>query len=117
MNKKIMLLLSFCVVAIVFSIIGYFIGININGENKDKQIVKAAGIYNNKNWNNREATLILNENFTCQYPGGDNNCTWSIKVIEITIQLTPSTISDGKHSAILSDSGIVLHEHFFEKVG
>ena len=89
MKKKIILIFSHCIVAIIFCLIGFFIGNNANNEeNKNDLVNKAVGVYHNNNWNKREATLTLNEDFTCEYPDSSDTCEWSIGGKEITITLT-----------------------------
>ncbi|MBE6145065.1 MAG: hypothetical protein E7171_00425 [Firmicutes bacterium] len=117
MKKRVIIILSYFIVAILFCLIGFCIGINMDKNNNDKQIAEVVGIYHSDNWNNREDTLILNKDYTCKYPGNITVCSWSINGAEITIQLQPSKIDDGIHIATLVDNGIILHDHHFEKVG
>ena len=57
-----------------------------------KDIEKVVGIYHTNSWNNREATLQLENNLSCKYPSSKDTCTYEIKGDNITITLTSYTI-------------------------
>lgn len=81
---------------------------------QDIQIVRHVGIYHNYDWNNREATLTLNADGTCRYPGGTKG-TWEI--VDNTIVMTLSAqYGESLHIAYIVNNGVILHDHFFQKM-
>ena len=95
MNKKQKYIISVVIstlVVLVLILISIIIKIS-KDDNKDldknnKEIIKAIGVYHNNNWNNNEATLILNNDMTCKYPNSSDECKWTILGKQITITLT-----------------------------
>lgn len=54
----------------------------------ERLLLEFFGVYHNNNWNNNEATLILNNDMTCKYPNSSDECKWTILGKQITITLT-----------------------------
>ena len=118
MNKQAKTIISILLIIIVV-LIGLLI-YKTNGnksntlKNSDSEINKAIGIYHNNNWNSREATLTLNKDMTCNYPSTSDSCKWTIS--DTTIKITLSGNKENVHEAILTNNGIVLHDHLFTKL-
>lgn len=111
MNKQakiIIAVLSVVIVVLLFMLISTG---NINFISNNK----AVGVYHNNNWNNHEATLVLNKDMTCKYPTGATACKWTISDNTIKIILS-SEYGDSEHIATLTNNGIVLHDHLFIKL-
>ncbi len=115
----------------IFSIISFVVGFGLNEiiGNSTANEKDAVGIYHTNNWNNHEATLFLNEDGICKYPGGGEG-TWNIEkdIIEIklpnyklsvneygSLEKTEEVENYSFHTAYLVENGIMLHDHFFEK--
>ena len=103
------------IIAIVFTFIGYSIGIQSNNNlkvdsEKDTSII---GIYHSPSWNGREATLALNEDGTCKYPGyGTTEASWNqTDDGKIFIEL-----EGNKYEVTIVDNGVILHEKLFVKI-
>lgn len=129
--KKVKLTLSYVVVAIIFTIIGYIVGTHMAIENDpllENDIEKtesnitsevddntAVGVYHTTSWNGHEASLIINEDGTCEYPGAtEPNATWvqDDEFVIITLDNNP----DKTHEARLVNNGLLLHDALFVKL-
>lgn len=82
------------------------------------------GTYYNTDWNGRSATLVINEDGTCKYPTGSSG-TWQLKdnyiemnlgTVDYTGVYKGGTIQDDIHKATIMNNGVMLHDHFFEKM-
>lgn len=136
--KKNLIMLFFT--AIVFYLIGYNVCKYKNGLGANNKINSIVGIYYNSNWNGHDATLILNKDFSCQYPNTDELCSWSIDGNTInlllksyvynsnTVMLEFNTLEEcqrksrgecieivDSHILTVSENGISLHDHYFKK--
>ncbi len=140
--KKSNIIMICIIVALVSGIIGYIIGINIKSH--DNTYVsetanipspsaeeKVVGTYYSTTWNGREGVLTLYIDGTCDYPSGGKG-TWSVEDNTIHIDLDISSdmlefynktgqeggLVNGKnrHDAIIVNSGIILHDKFFQKM-
>lgn len=101
MNKQqkciIYTVISILVVLILILIV---VILKLNKED-NKEIIKGVGIYHNSNWNNNDATLILNDDMTCKYPNNSDDCKWAISNNKIIITLTYyMIINDGKEQIL-----------------
>ncbi len=78
-SKKLIRIITFITASLVAVILvaNYLIKNEKENSNKRK-ITKMVGIYSNYNWNNHEATFILNEDMTCKYPNSLQECTWEL---------------------------------------
>lgn len=139
MMKKINVVLICVIIALITGALGFFLGFYsrnffLNNRNKQNSI---AGTYHSTNWNGGEGVLILNDDGTCKYPTG-NDGTWYSREDKIyinldysdvindfynqfgeeynpTVENTPVT-KDDEYDAIIVDSGIILHNTFFQKM-
>ncbi len=119
MKKRI---LTYIIVALVSAILGFLIGTNNNVFNG---IGNISGTYRTNSWNGEEAVLILNKDYTCIYPTGDEGI-WSVDGNIIYIEIKSSySYADGevhtveslnKYKATIVDRGIMLNTCFFEKL-
>lgn len=137
--KKINVTLICTIIALIACILGFFLGFYVKDfflNNQDKQI-SIAGTYYSTNWNGETGVLILNSDGTCEYPTG-NTGEWYAEGDKIYINLDysdvindfynklgeeyhpiieNSTVSpDNTYDAIVVDSGIILHDTFFQKM-
>jgi len=97
---------------------------NLNEKSNKEEGQSVIGTYFNENWNGRNATLVIKEDGTCKYPTGSTG-TWTLEdgVIKINlgkIDMTGvypgGTIQDDIHNASVMKNGVILHDHFFEKM-
>ena len=58
-----------------------------NNKKNTTPINNVVGIYHNSNWNKMDATIVLNEDMTCQYPSSSETCTYDINNNVITMTL------------------------------
>lgn len=128
--KKGVIAFTLVLALIVGFIGGYFVN-NITTTKEtvaEQTAIEVVGIYHSSNWNNREATLVLNEDFTCKYPGGSQG-TWNqekntikIALPVMNLEITDTKVEEGikaerydYHTAHVVEDGIILHDHYFEK--
>lgn len=135
--KKINIILICIIIALISGAIGFIIVININGTNiKEKEII---GTYKTNDWNGEEAVIALKKDKTMICPNG--NGTWSLEDGKIYIEYDyidtavqsaeeyvasfsdePTLITEKdytrhvKAEIILVEGGVMLDDHFFEKV-
>ncbi|HEX2944945.1 MAG TPA: hypothetical protein VHT96_03210 [Clostridia bacterium] len=122
--KKLSVLIVIIIVAIVFGVAGYMIGVNSNTSSS------AVGIYHSDSWNGHEATLVLNADDTCKYPTGDKG-TWTIEnnIIHINLGNTNTVSNDidatstatasnttDIHDATIVKDGVILHDVMFQNM-
>lgn len=144
MNKQakiIIGILSFIIIVLIVLLIKF----NFKKDNCNKCNIKesnkttdtntnykeAIGIYHNYNWNNHEATLTLNKDKTCQYPTGTTQCKWDLSDDKIIIYLYGSekaftnkeALEEAEkgtngdiHVAMITNNGVILHDHLFNKL-
>jgi len=102
---------------------GYIVGRTADGnslfgsflENQaEEESYAVVGVYFNTDWNGRQATLELYADGTCKYPTGSPG-NWKINDGKVEINL--GVDEDDMHTATIVDNGVVLHSHFFEKIG
>ena len=114
------------IISIISGGIGFFIGINMNDNNLNKNEKEMIGTYRTNSWNgDKEAVLILNSDKTCILPTGSKG-TWYIEGNNIYLEYGSTySYADGnietqttkhKQEAIIVDKGIMISTHFFEKV-
>lgn len=136
-NKIVILLSSIILVLLVIIIILLILLSNKNGKDTSKGI---AGIYSNNTWNGKGATLVINDDYTCEYPTGSYNCSWKVEGNTMTITLKNYIVRTGEsygatkekcennnsdecqesistHTATVGDGAIALNGHTFVKVG
>lgn len=135
--KKLNVILICIIVALIFGIVGYIIGINMRYIPKNSSLSnvnieeKIVGTYYCTTWNGHEAVLTLYKDGTCDYPTG-NNGTWTVEknTIHIDIDFSSAlnefynkvgeekslTSAKDRHDAIIVDNGIILHDKFFQKM-
>lgn len=137
MNKINIILI--CVVITLFSgIIGFVIGLNVNGNVINNN--KMAGTYKTNDWNGKEAVLILQKDKSMIHPLGYNG-TWLMEdgklyiefdyfdsiaqsademVSEFSGENKQKTEKDymrhEKQEVTIVESGLMLVGHFFEKI-
>jgi len=104
--KKLTFIIIAIIIAIVFGIAGYMIGIN---SDKSSNVV---GIYHSNSWNGQEATLVLNEDGTCKYPTG-NTGIWTKENDVIHIDLGDTLKI---HDAMIVKDGVILYDVMFQKM-
>lgn len=127
MNKTNIILICI-LIALISGIIGFVIGTNINNEStsmktEEKNLV---GTYKTNTWNGKEAVIALKNDKTMICPNGSG--TWSVEdgklYIEYDMQI-PQFTEDGheeyktshtKQEVMIVESGLMLGDHFFEKV-
>ena len=88
MNKKqryIICIVVGVLLILLLVLIGFIVG---RTKNNSEVLIDIIGVYHSDNWNNNEATLILNDDNTCKYPKSNDICTWTILDKKITIILT-----------------------------
>jgi hypothetical protein len=122
--KKLSILIVIIMIALVFGVAGYLIGVNSNTSSN------AVGIYHSNLWSGREATLVLNADGTCKYPAGSKG-TWTIenKIIHINLGNTNTVSNDVNatstattsnttniHDAMIVKDGVILHDVMFQKM-
>ncbi len=136
-NKTVILLSSIILVLLVIITILLILLFNKNENYSSKGI---AGIYSNNTWNGKGATLVINDDYTCEYPTGSYNCTWKVVGNTMTITLKNYIIKMGEsygatkekcetnnsdecqesvstHTATVGNGAIALNGHTFVKVG
>ena len=140
--KKLNIIMICIIVALVSGIIGYIIGINMKVDNntyvsEDANIPsqsieeKVVGTYYTTTWNGHEGVLTLYADGTCDYPTGSKGI-WSVEDNTIHLDLDvsldmlefynknaqESSLINGRdrHDAIIVNSGIILHDKFFQKM-
>lgn len=77
---------------------------NVNEIDTNKSENSIVGIYHNSNWNNRDATLQLNEDMTCKYPNSNDTCKWTFDNGKLTITLSTYHIKYDNKDLQLSSS-------------
>lgn len=123
MNKKVILICI--IVALVSGIIGLIIGINVNGNNKNEN--ELVGTYKTNTWNGKEAIISLQKDKTMVCPNGSG--TWIMEDGKLYIEYESNTVpilsEDGyktyeknkkKQEVLIVENGLMLYDHFFEKV-
>ena len=88
MKNKIILFFSHIIVASIFCLIGFLIGINVDIKSNDSMVSKSVGVYYSDEVDKNENTLILNEDLSCKYPGGFSKCKWYVDESNIKIKFT-----------------------------
>ena len=81
--KKINIVSICVIIALVFGIIGFMIGINVNGISKNES--NLVGTYKTNSWNGKEAVLVLQKDKTMIHPMGYNG-TWLIDAGKVYIE-------------------------------
>lgn len=133
MNKTNMILI--CVtIALISGIIGFIIGINFKGnneinlssvsiKNEERNLV---GTYKTNTWNGKEAVIALKSDKTMICPNGSG--TWTFEDGKLYIEYdfeVPQITEDGrqeykkshnKQEVTIVESGLMLSDHFFEKI-
>ena len=80
--KKVAIII--CLLIIAIGIITLAL-LKINNKEQEEYSDSLVGIYYNNNWNEKEVTLILNEDGTCKYPTGETDYKWSVSNKDILI--------------------------------
>ena len=137
--KKINIVLICVIIALVFGIIGFMIGINVNGISKNES--NLVGTYKTNSCNGKEAVLVLQKDKTMIHPMGYNG-TWLIDAGKLYIEYdyidTVAQSADEmiamfseenhqqtseknymkheKQEITIVEGGLMLSGHFFEKV-
>ena len=85
-NNKIIMIISLALnVIFIITIIVLLVGKNKNDSDisqpyEQDKIKQAVGVYQNNNWNGREALIILNDDKTCKTPSSSSAlCNWNIE--------------------------------------
>ena len=122
--RKINIIIIGIVIALIFGIIGFFIGNNVNLKNDNKKIV---GTYKTSNWNGKEAVLVLNADKTMIHPNGYTG-TWLFQDNKLFIEykMEIPTLDDTgnqsdqkkktKQEISIVPNGVIINTHFFEKI-
>lgn len=136
--KKINVFLICVIIALVSSIIGFVIGINVNGNSKNES--NLVGTYKTNEWNGKEAVLVLQKDKTMIHPMGYNGI-WLMDAGKLYIEYdyidTVAQSADEmiamfseekkqtsekkyekheKQEITIVEGGLMLSGHFFEKV-
>ena len=122
--KKINIVSICVIIALVFGIIGFMIGINVNGISKNES--NLVGTYKTNSWNGKEAVIALKSDKTMICPNGSG--TWTFEDGKLYIEYdfeVPQITEDGrqeykkshnKQEVTIVESGLMLSGHFFEKI-
>ncbi len=136
--KKINMILICIIISLVSGIIGFLIGMNVNGNSKNES--NLVGTYKTNAWNGKEAVLVLQKDKTMIHPMGYNG-TWLIDAGKLYIEYDYiDTIAQSvdemvaefsrenkqindknymkheKQEITIVEGGLMLSGHFFEKV-
>ncbi len=141
--KQINFVLICIIIALIFSIIGFAVGMTVRKnfeasvsvkqeselntvQNEEK---KLAGTYKTNTWNGHEAVLVLNKDKSMIHPSG-NTGTWILEDGKVYLDFKDKiTTYDGngiiqseneirgtRQEAIIVDGGLMINTHFFEKI-
>lgn len=136
--KKINMILICIIISLVSGVIGFLIGMNVNGNSKNES--NFVGTYKTNAWNGKEAVLVLQKDKTMIHPMGYNG-TWLIDAGKLYIEYDYiDTIAQSvdemvaefsreneqindknymkheKQEITIVEGGLMLSGHFFEKV-
>ena len=136
--KKMNVFLLCIIIALVSGIIGFAIGITINGNSKNEN--NLVGTYKTNSWNGKEAVLVLQKDKTMIHPTGYNG-TWLMNEGKLYIEYDyidtvgqsademitmfskenqPTSeknyMKHEKQEITIVEGGLILSGHFFEKV-
>ena len=137
-NNKIIILLS-CIIMLLLLVVTILL-ILLFGKNENRIYDNIAGIYDNNTWDGKGATLVINQDSSCEFPGGIKYCTWKIDNKTMIITLKYYIIITGNdyggvrancdgissneciekiftYDATVGNGTIVLNGHSFAKAG
>lgn len=136
--KKINIVLIFIIIALVSGIIGFLIGINVNGISKKES--NLVGTYKTNSWNGKEAVFVLQKDKTIIHPMGysgiwlidDGKLYIEYDYIDTVAQSADEVVAmfskekkqtseknymkHEKQEITIVEGGLMLSGHFFEKV-